>query len=359
MAKIEENALGRLNAHLSKQNRWLKISLFLPAITIAVVILLLEQMQSVLYVQEKGSELAQTWHDDYFTLFILGIFIFAQIAAFVKYLSFSKKRKGLNSIIRIIGWAGDLETREEVEKLRLQITDKVTPSEERSLVLNWLEYGGLDDQTINTSLTESSLSRVELTREKSSLFHIIINRIILKLGFIGTLVGLLMTFPNMKNAMLRLNESQGEMLFIEDITKAIDGDHFAILTTLLATALSLLAEFITIQLLSRYEADFDIALTYLSDWYTVEVQPLYNEETILEHQQEEMHKLQKAMEKNRQQLAEMIDATAQQMDAIVSFQQKLSSRVEELNQYEKDYRQIIADKDAAATPKNLRPKGEA
>ena len=108
-------------------------------------------------------------------------------------------------------------------------------------------------------------------------FHSSVNRVTLKLGFLGTLIGLMMTFPPMRDAILALQGSDGEFRFVTDIAEAIDGNQYAILTTLIATGLSIVLELITIKILESTVSDMELTNNDLDEWNIVVFQPLIRE----------------------------------------------------------------------------------
>jgi len=393
----------------SKRHRsTLTMSLIIPFSLIVAVISLLFAFQKVLY-----GDIA--WYSDPFTLIIVGLFAFGQFLAFKQFLSWFLVSKNVGKLIEVIASERDLDDLKDLQKLAERIRNEVPHSDIRSLVLNWLDYRGDSTAKRNDVLENNSYIRMDLTKEKTGYFHVLMNRVTLKLGFVGTLIGLMMTFPAMKRAIQALPESGGEMTFVADICKAIDGDQFAILTTLVATILSLLAEFVTIQMINRFSVNEEMIMSYLTDWYHTRVEPLYAhgatdsllrienqfssaeellaqnmqvltqlsrknaeqlaslaefhatvEKRVAELESYEIHyrslmetkgKAEEHIAGNIQVLAEVAQRTGEQLKGMVSSQEVIGVRVENLHRYEEQYRSLISTKDSVSVPRELRPNG--
>lgn len=124
-----------------------------------------------------------------------------------------------------------------------RVLGALPPGHVRDLVLHWLELGATAPETRALHLFENARERREIQEGKLVGFHVSLNRNIMKLGFLGTLVGLLLTFPPMRAAVMGLADSGGEMRFIaDDMAKAIDEDAYAIQATLVSMGFSLFLE---------------------------------------------------------------------------------------------------------------------
>jgi hypothetical protein len=236
------------------------------------------------------------------------------------------------------------------------------------LVLNWLDLGLRGSREGYDTLLEESLDRRSISDTRMLSLHSAINRTTLKLGFLGTLIGIILTFPPMKRAVLGLSDSDGELKFIRDIALAIDGDQYAILSTLVATGLSILVEFVTIQLLERILLGFDVVHSNVNDWNALCLQPSIARRHDAAHRASEAEKHQERLEKALVQaqltlenhLAELLGAmhfAGTQMGKIGNIQLAAEERIARLEQYERQYRSFLAAKREAATPEDA--PGEA
>src|SRR5690606_30730635 len=161
----------------------------------------------------------------------------------------------------------------DLDALRDRLEAEVPEGPVRDLVLRWTELGAAGRADGYDTLLEDALDRRSLHDTRILGLHAMLNRTTLKLGFLGTLIGIILTFPPMKRAVLGLSDSDGELKFIRDIALAIDGDQYAILSTLIATGLSILVEFLTIQMLERILHGLDMVQSDVNDWNTVCLQP--------------------------------------------------------------------------------------
>jgi hypothetical protein len=198
--------------------------------------------------------------------------------------------------------------------------------------------------------------------------HVSLNRTTLKLGFLGTLIGIIMTFPPMKRAVMSLSGSEGELKFITDIALAIDGDEYAILNTLIATGLSVLIEFVTIQILERVLLGFDLVNSHINDWNLTRLQPWirvqHGPEAKMQALDDRRSKLeqalmhaQRALEGHLAHLTQALSTSAAQMDQITKTQAQVGKRVAELAEYERQYRTFLTAKQQAASPPGERKEG--
>lgn len=231
------------------------------------------------------------------------------------------------------------------------------PSEARSLVLGWLSAGAGLSLESSLELGRNSAGRRSLGEHRRLGFHALVNRIVMKLGFLGTLVGLLLTFPPMKRAILGLSDSGGEMRFIHDIARAIDEDAYAIQATLVATGLSLLLEALSVSILEGFFREFELVDSYLADWHLSVLRPLVErpaEPAALElsqsRQMETLAKAQSALDHQLRDLVETIGSTHRLVEALGRSQRILAGRMEELLAWEADYRRFLEHKKIAAFP---------
>jgi len=261
-----------------------------------------------------------------------------------------------------LGEAGD---EPDLELLRAQLLEKAAPGHLRDLLLRWIELGLRGETVGSESLLENAWDRRAHHDSRSISLHISMNRTTLKVGFLGTLYGLILTFPPMKRAVMGLADSEGEMRFIRDISKAIDGDEYAILVTLGATAISILIELVTVQILERALGGFDMVNSHINDWNLTRLQPLIrkrygadaNHKQLLENHitlELKMSQAQIEMDKNLGRALEAISKTTKQIDHLSQVQAVLGKRLVELVEYEKQYRGFIQTKQQAAVPQNLR-----
>ena len=405
---------------INRQRLHLLVSLIIPIILTVAVIITLFVVQDTIYppiLDENGKMISGgRWYYDIFTDAIIFLFIFAQIMAFKQFISFFLDFTKISKLLDTISKGVELDTLDSLKVLAQSIRDNVPQSDIRSLVLNWLDYRGDSTVKRNDILENNNFVRMDLKKDKSTYFHVLMNRITLKMGFLGTLLGLMMTFPKMKNAILSLKGGNGDMSFVTDIAAAIDGDQYAILTTLIATILSLFAEFLTLQLINRFSLNYEYVLSYLADWYHTRVEPLYEHGTtdVLERMEKQFSSAEEMLaqnmqvittltKKNAEQLAklaefnnvidkrvkeleayevhyrelmnhkteaeehivgnvavltEVADKTGEQLKKLVSAQEIIGARVENLHHYEEQYRSLISTKDTASVPQSLRPKGE-
>ncbi len=302
------------------------------------------------------------WLQDRFLFFFLaliyGIFVFGQLLALAQIRRLLPGVAGTEKVIEVLRAAGD---EPDLEALRQTLLEHTSGGHLRDLLLRWIELGLRGEVEGSDALLDSAWERRSLGDSRALSWHISLNRTTLKLGFLGTLIGLILTFPPMKRAVLGLSDSQGEFKFIADIAKAIDGDQYAILNTLIATALSIFIEFVTVQLLERVLNGFDMVNSHINDWNLTRLQPWirkhYGAEAqlhALEDRREKMeHSLmhaQQAIETHLSKLTEALRNSATQLDQIARIQAQVGKRVGELGDYEKQYRTFLAAKQQAAAP---------
>ena len=361
------------------------------------------------------------WSHDLFLAFFFGlifmVFVAGQVVAWVQLRRMRPAMLHAESTLRLLIEAGEDPN---LEDLREKLVSQIPESPLRDLILRWLDLGIEGNLDGYETLLENDLDRRTLHDNGILSIHSTINRTTLKLGFLGTLIGIILTFPPMKRAVLGLSDSEGELKFIRDIALAIDGDQYAILSTLAATGLSILVEFVTIQTLEHILTGFDVVQSRVNDWKVVCLQPaiarrredkgqteglegsqarlelamMQAQQTMESHLTEltsamhsagmqlelvlriqaavgkrveelsEYDKLatamlqsQQALEMHLAGLSEGLRTSASQLGQVVQVQSLVGKRVTELNEYEKQYRSFLAAKQQATAPSSLR--GEA
>jgi hypothetical protein len=347
-SRITFNSLDESLTILKRQKIVLKFVFLLPPLLVSGIIGALFYYQGKLY--------PNNWYNDPFTIVIISLFIAGQTLGFIQYFKFYKKTILLTKLNKVIGEMGSVSSTQDIKTLSDLVSEKAPKIEEKSLVLNWLDFGLKNNRSSSAEITDNAFNRQELEKEKTGYLHILINRVTLKLGFLGTLIGLMMTFPAMKSAILGLNQSNGEMTFITDIARAIDGDQYAILTTMIATILSLFAEFITIQIITRISINFEIIMSHLTDWYHSTIVPLLE---VSDDNNMELVAQKKALEQsiaeNIATLTALSQRTAVELEKMTTFQENLTERVDKLDKYEQNYRDFLASKQGAVAPNKLTP----
>jgi len=209
------------------------------------------------------------WYANVVLLAILALFSAGQIAAFCQFLSLRR------AVARTVAALAALERADDHPDAAAfrRALGQLPPGHVRDLVLNWLELGARAPEGRGIHLFENARERREIQEGKLVGFHVSLNRNIMKLGFLGTLVGLLLTFPPMRAAVMGLSDSGGEMRFISDIAKAIDEDAYAIQATLVSMGFSLFLEAMVLQALERLLVGFQLVDSHLSDWYLLRLRP--------------------------------------------------------------------------------------
>jgi DNA repair exonuclease SbcCD ATPase subunit len=181
--------------------------------------------------------------------------------------------------------------------------------------------------------------------------HATLNRTTLKLGFLGTLIGIILTFPPMKRAVLGLSASDGELKFIRDIAMAIDGDQYAILSTLVATGLSILIEFVTIQFLERLFLGLGTVVSRVNEWNTLTLQPVLAERNEIGARadaaerdrarlEEAMVGSQLALERHLEALAAASHAAGGRMQELLRSQDVMEGRASRLEEAERNHARL-------------------
>jgi hypothetical protein len=265
--------------------------------------------------------------------------------------------------IQILAEAGD---EPDLAALRQRLLESAPAGHMRDLLLRWIELGLRGEVAGSESLLNNAWDRRSHLDNSSISLHVSMNRTTLKLGFLGTLYGLILTFPPMQRAVLGLADSAGELRFIKDISSAIDGDQFAIAATLGATMLSILIELVTIQILERALSGFDLVNSHINDWNLTRLQPWVRKRYGTAARSRQAVEAQAALElklsqahaeidRNLGRALEAIARTTKQLDELARVQASVGRRISELVDFEKQYRGFIEAKAAAVAPQGLQP----
>jgi len=210
------------------------------------------------------------WYTNVILTTILALFAVGQFVAIRQFLNLSR---GTRSMLRTLGVLESLGTHKTIESFRTAL-EGLPSGHIRDLVVSWLCLGsGRGNDGRGLQLHENARERRDVLDSKLLGIHVSLNRNILKLGFLGTLVGLLLTFPPMRAAVMGLSASGGEMKFIKDIAAAIDEDAYAIQATLVSLGLSFFLEAMVVQLLERLLVSYQVVDSHLADWYILELRP--------------------------------------------------------------------------------------
>ena len=299
------------------------------------------------------------WMHNPVMLLILALFVAGQLMLWRHLVMI---RKGAASTLAVIGLLREAGPEPDLAGLRSDLMNhKDGPT--RDLVLRWVNLGLQGIIEGSDQLIENASERRFIRDQKLASLHISVNRNILKIGFMGTLIGLLLTFPPMKRAVLGLSESSGEMGFIKDIAAAIDHDAYAILATLVATGFSILLEAVVVQALERILTRFEIADRHLADWSVTRLQPMALRIASVHRSPApparpyvtalppmSLPGTREEMDAHFQLLLETIARTGQTVEAVARAQESLAGRVEKLLEFESHYRDFLAAKSAAVAP---------
>lgn len=209
------------------------------------------------------------WYSNVVLVAILVLFAVGQLAACRQFLAL---RRSVGETLAALARLERADDHPDPDAFRRAL-GTLPPGHVRDLVLHWLELGAAAPETRALHLFENARERREIQEGKLVGFHVSLNRNIMKLGFLGTLVGLLLTFPPMRAAVMGLAGSGGEMRFIADIAKAIDEDAYAIQATLVSMGFSLFLEAMVLQALERLLVGFQLVDSHLADWYLLRLRP--------------------------------------------------------------------------------------
>jgi hypothetical protein len=275
------------------------------------------------------SKFDAVWYKDPFLGGIALVFIVGQIFAVIQHRSFLRGAGKIDSCLQAISGFPRVSMSSMVESLR-----RLPDGHFRDLLLRIARPLQSGDASLAQNLLDSAANRRMLHENRRMAQHSSINRTILKLGFLGTLIGLLLTFPPMKDAMLSLTGSEGEMKFVTHIAKALDGDRFAIFATLIATGLSMLIELLTISLLERGFARFETVNSLTEEW-------LLSESTVEVGKDPaswngNMAEMQNQIYRNLAELAEMVRRTSRRIEDVREIQDSLEHRMDRTYDMSKD-----------------------
>ncbi len=308
------------------------------------------------------------FHNAFLTLFLAIIFVVFVAGQVTALRQLRVLRPELEDADRTLALLEDAGPSPDLEVLRDRLRDEAPPGETRDLVLGWLNLG-LDGRREGfDALLEEAIERRSIQGGRILSLHATLNRTTLKLGFLGTLIGIILTFPPMKRAVLGLSDSDGELNFIRDIALAIDGDQYAILSTLVATGLSILVEFVTIQMLERIFLGLDLVQSRVNEWNVMTLQPAIearrDDANRVEEAERNRARLEKALvqaqltlENHLVELAAASRAADRQLGEVARVQLLMEERMARLVDYERQYREFITTKRGAATPEGT--QGEA
>lgn len=223
-------------------------------------------------------EAVAPWYRDPFLLAIFAVYAFGQFAALSQLRTLSRGLRKVKAVLGVLSQAGGAAPLQDLQA-RLSALD--APGHLSDLLQRWLRLGLAGDVAPINVLMERAAYRRARSVEKKVSIHATLNRTMLKLGFLGTLLGLIVTFPPMKAAILTLDPKNLEKgaSFVKHIAGAIDGDQYAILTTMVATGFSLFIELMTVQILRTLCARFEAVNGGVDEWCLTELQPQVRRET--------------------------------------------------------------------------------
>jgi hypothetical protein len=303
------------------------------------------------------------WYLNPFLALIFALFVVGQVMAVLQMRRVLGGVRNTGKSIQILAEAGD---EPDLEALRKRLLEAAPAGHMRDLLLRWIELGLRGEIVGSESLLNNAWDRRSHLDNSSISLHVSMNRTTLKLGFLGTLYGLILTFPPMQRAVMGLADSDGELRFIKDISSAIDGDQFAIAATLGATMLSILIELVTIQILERALSGFDLVNSHINDWNLTRLQPWVRKRYGAGARSRQAVEAQAALEvklsqahaeidRNLGRALEAIARTTKQLDELARVQASVGRRISELVDFEKQYRGFIEAKAAAVAPPGLQP----
>ena len=277
-----------------------------------------------------------------FLAIIFVVFVAGQVVALSQGRRLRRIIVSADRTLQVLAEAG---TEPDLEELRRRLEGDVPAGPLRDLVLRWTELGLQNSKEGYDTLLDDALDRRAIEDGRMLGIHAMLNRTTLKLGFLGTLIGIILTFPPMKRAVLGLSDSDGELKFIRDIALAIDGDQYAILSTLIATGLSILAEFLTIQIMERVLHGLDVVQSEVNDWNAICLQPVIvrrreqgNRAAELERSQGRMEialmRAQQTLERHLTELTQAMHDAGNQLGQVVEIQSAVGKRLDELAAYE-------------------------
>jgi biopolymer transport protein ExbB/TolQ len=298
------------------------------------------------------------WRTDLFLWSILLLFAFGQAGSLFQLMTLLKSARKSGDTLGILKRAGN---RPDLQNLQKQLTVSAPSCHIRDNILRWIQLGVQGETDGIERMMEHASVRRDQNAAKIISFHSIINRTTLKLGFLGTLIGLMMTFDPMKQAMLALQDSRGEFKFVTDIVHAIDADAFAIVATLFATGLSIFIELLTIQFLERILHKFETVNNNLDDWCLIHLQPWIREtstgrknyDELVEFQKqfaEKITSMQKTINEQMHALTTGALQTGQQIASLVAIQQVIDKKISAVAESEEQYRAFLQSKLSRVVP---------
>jgi hypothetical protein len=253
---IEELAceeFGQARAALAKVRRSAQFAFTLPILFLGLSLWLMFFPLDSLY---------PAWRSDPFVLLMVALFALGQVVACWQYLRILRGRRRAADVL------DDLEEGLHAGGLSeaLKRVESNPASHMRDVVGRWLRMAAQGETEGFDLVISNDSYRRERATERQVAIHTALNRTTLKLGFLGTLIGLLQTFGPMRSAILALQGSEGDMKFVHDIAEAIKGDEYAIYTTLIATGFSVFMELINILFLERVHDSFEQVNNSLEQW---------------------------------------------------------------------------------------------
>ena len=309
--------------------RWAML-LPIPIIVVAVAAL---QLGAPGHEASAHAPKLPAWYQDPFLLTMFAIFAFGQISAVKQYTALQGGLRKVKHILAVLTQAGPKSLQELQARLQaLNVTGHLYDLVSRSLA-----FGMKGDTSPLSAMMDHATMRRMKSVEKKVGVHAAVNRVLLKLGFLGTLIGLIMTFPPMREAILTLDPKNTEKgaSFVEHIAGAIDGDQYAILATMIATGLSILIELLTISMLKRICATFEAVNGYVDEWSITELQPWIREQVAGKDDPAKLMMQQGAFQKQviememafQKQLVELKDISQKQIAALYQGSQESWMRI--------------------------------
>ena len=238
---------------------------------------------------------------DYLILVILSLFTASQFLTQIQWFIHWNRSKKAQHVLKFLENGEEMLDIDKAEKALLADKKK---SSTKELLFTWFRLARIGDVSNMEAVLKNNMERENVRSQKELSVHIYINRIIMKLGFIGTLYGLVLTFEPMKRAILALKEVEGQTSFIKDIARAIDGDEYAIFSTLIATGITLVVELFNLQALERMSSRHDIAYSHLLDWNVVVLQPLVLESDTVRNREERLLEKEEILRDRKERLLE-------------------------------------------------------
>lgn len=262
--------LDEARANADRTERLLRWALLPPLPLIALGVLLL-QIFAAGHAAGPHSPAVLPWYKDFFIGSLFAVYAFGQLTALAQIRGLGrglrKAKAALGTLPRSIATP--------IPDMLARLQAMKSPGHLSDLVGQWLRLGIDGDASPISALMEKAGRRRAKAVEKKIGIHATLNRAMLKLGFLGTLLGLIVTFPPMKLAILTLDPKNAEKgaSFVQHIAGAIDGDQYAILATLIATGFSLFIELLTVQILRAVCARFEAVNAGVDEWCLAELQP--------------------------------------------------------------------------------------